>query len=88
GLDKGQRSPLLDTKEGMYVMEVLEHTKADSAKFVKELESFRVQMIQQARQERVRGFMEALRGAAKVVDNREKLLQQEQPAAPPPQPVI
>ncbi|MBA3522562.1 MAG: SurA N-terminal domain-containing protein, partial [Gemmatimonadales bacterium] len=37
GLEKGDRSPLLDTKEGMYVIEVLEHTKADSAKFVKEL---------------------------------------------------
>src|SRR6185503_4463830 len=37
GLDAGQRSGILDTKEGLYVLESLSHTKADSAKFVKEL---------------------------------------------------
>ena len=39
GLDVGQRSGLLDTKDGIYFMKALEHTKADSAAFVKELDS-------------------------------------------------
>ena len=33
GLDVGQRSGMLDTKEGIYVLKALEHTKADSAAF-------------------------------------------------------
>jgi peptidyl-prolyl cis-trans isomerase D len=80
GLDVGQRSGLLDTKEGIYVLKVLEHTKADSAAFVKGLDAYRPQMIGMARQERVRSYLEALRQAAKVVDDRKKVLQQQAPA--------
>jgi peptidyl-prolyl cis-trans isomerase D len=91
GLDKGQRSGLLDTKEGMYVLENLEHVKADSAQFVKELDQFRARTIQLARQDRVRGYLEALRASAKIVDNRAKLQQQmqrQQQQTPAPQPAI
>jgi peptidyl-prolyl cis-trans isomerase D len=81
GLDAGQRSGILDTKEGIYVLESLSHTKADSAKFVKELDQYRVRLINLARQERVRNYMTALRNAAKVVDNREKVLKTSAPQA-------
>ena len=87
GLDKGQRSGLLDTPDGLYVMESLERTRADSAKFVKELDEYRTKMIDLARQARVRGYMAALRESARIVDNRAKLRQQQQEAAqtqPPP----
>ena len=87
GLEPGQRSGLIDTEEGLYVMQSLERIKADSAKFVKELDAYRGRMIQLARQDRVRGFLEALRESAKVVDNRAKLQEQQQ-AAPPVQPAI
>ncbi len=80
GLEVGQRSPIIDTKQGIYILKVLEHTKADSAKFVKELDDFRPKMIQQARQDRVRSYLSALRDAAKVVDNRKKVLQSTQAA--------
>lgn len=88
GLDAGQRSGLLDTPDGMYHVQVLEHIKADSAKFVQELNEYRGKMINAARQDRVRGYLGALRQAAKVVDNREKLLRQQQQPAPPAPPVI
>ncbi len=87
GLDKGQRSGLLDTPDGMYVMRSLEKVPADSAKFVKELDEYRTRMIDLARQARVRGYMAALRQSAKIVDNRAKLRQQQQEAPrtqPPP----
>ena len=58
----------------------LEHTKADSAAFVKELDNYRASMISAARQDRVRSYLEALRQAAKVVDDRKKVLQQTGPA--------
>lgn len=81
GLEAGQRSGILDTKEGIYVLESLSHTKADSAKFVKELEQYRVRMINMARQERVRNYLSSLRNAAKIVDNREKVLKTSSPQA-------
>ena len=88
GLDVGQRSGLLETPEGMYVMKVLEHTKADSAKFTKEVEEFRSKMIKLARQDRIRGYMGALRESAKIVDNRSKLQQQQQRPLPVQQPPV
>jgi parvulin-like peptidyl-prolyl isomerase len=89
GLDKGQLSGVLDTPDGLYVMKVLEHTRADSAQFAKELDEYRSKMINLARQDRIRGYMGALRESAKIVDNRAKLQQQQQQAAQtPPPPII
>jgi parvulin-like peptidyl-prolyl isomerase len=84
GLKEGQRSGILDTKEGLYVIETLDRVKADSAKFVKELEQYRARSINLAKQERVRNYLTALRKTAKIVDNRAKVLQQPgtQPATP------
>jgi peptidyl-prolyl cis-trans isomerase D len=76
GLDVGQRSGILDTEEGIYVIQPLAHTKADSTKFVKELDEYRARSVSAARQERVRSYLAALRNAAKVVDRREKVMQQ------------
>jgi peptidyl-prolyl cis-trans isomerase D len=76
GLKEGERSGVLDTKEGIYVIETLQHVKADSAKFGKELEQYRARLINVAKQERVRNYLTALRKSAKIVDNRAKVLQQ------------
>jgi parvulin-like peptidyl-prolyl isomerase len=75
GLQVGQRSGILDTKNGLYVLKVLEHTKADSSQFVKDLDQYRAKTISAARQARVRGYLDALRQAAKVKDDRSKVLQ-------------
>ena len=88
GLEKGQRSGLLDTPDGLYVMESLERTPADSAKFVKELDEYRTKMIEMARQARVRGYLAALRQSAKIVDNRVRLREQQQEAADTRQPPV
>jgi len=50
-------------------------------KFVKELDEYRARTIQLARQDRVRGYLEALRAAADVKDNRARLLEQQQQQA-------
>ncbi len=78
GLDVGRHSGVLDTKDGLYVIQVLERTKADSAQFVKDRDSYRAKLVDLARQDRVRGYLAALRQAAKVVDNRGKLQQRSQ----------
>jgi hypothetical protein len=48
---------------------------------VKELDQYRVRLINMARQERVRNYLNALRSAAKVVDNRDKVLKASAPQA-------
>jgi peptidyl-prolyl cis-trans isomerase D len=80
GLDVGQHSGPIDSKDGIYFLKALEHTKADSAAFLKDLDKYRAHMISLARQERVRSYLEALRQSAKVVDDRKKVLQQVGPA--------
>lgn len=84
GLKPGARSGILDTKEGIYLVEALTHTKADSTKFAKELDQYRARSINLAKQERVRNYLTALRKAAKIVDNRAKVFQTSAPQAEPP----
>jgi len=79
GLKKGERSGVLDTKDGLYVLETLDHISADSTKFAKELDEYRARLINVAKQERVRNYLASLRKSAKVVDNREKVLRTTQP---------
>lgn len=82
GLKPGERSGVLDTKDGLYVIKVLSHVPADSAAFVKNLDSYRAEQIRFARQDRVRSYIAALVAQARVVDNRAKVLQAAQaPAA-------
>lgn len=77
GLDAGQRSGPIETKEGIYLIQVLERTKADSTKFEEAKDVLTRQATEQARQERVRGYLEALRKSMKVVDRRNEIQQQQ-----------
>jgi peptidyl-prolyl cis-trans isomerase D len=75
GLKEGELSGVLDTKDGIYVLKAVKREKADSAAFVKQLDEYRARSINVAKQERVRNFLSSLRKSAKVVDNRDKVLQ-------------
>ena len=75
GLDSGQISPVLDTKDGIYVIQSLGHTKADTAAFLAGLEQARADDIRLARQERVRNYTTALRESAVITDRRAQLFQ-------------
>jgi hypothetical protein len=75
GLSAGKHSGLIDTKDGFYVLQVLEQTPADSAAFGKDMIQTRVRANQEARQERVQNYVAGLRSTAKIVDNRSKVLQ-------------
>jgi len=77
GLAPGKHSGVIDTKEGLYVLQVLDHTPADSAAFAKGLDQERGRALQEARQERVQTYLAGLRSTAKIVDNRSKMLQQQ-----------
>ena len=73
GVDSGKTSGVIEAKDGLYVLEVLSRTRADSAAFAKELEQYRLKALQQARQERVQNFVAGLRSAAEMEDDRAKL---------------
>ena len=73
GVDSGKVSGVIESKDGLYVLEVLSRTAADSAAFTKDLEQYRLRALQQARQERVQNFVSGLRSAAEIEDNRAKL---------------
>lgn len=75
GVDSGKTSGVIEAKDGLYVLEVLSRTRADSAAFAKALEQYRLTALQQARQERVQNFVAGLRSAAEVEDGRAKLTQ-------------
>ena len=73
GIEPGQRSPVLDTPQGLYVLEVLQHTPADSAAFRSQLDELRAAGIQVAKQERVRSYMDALVKNAEIEDRRDEV---------------
>ncbi len=73
GVKEGQVSPMLDTKDGIYFLQVLQHTSADSAAFVKQMDDLRVQAIRQAQQNRIQSYVANLKDEAEVIDNRAQL---------------
>lgn len=84
GLETGERSGIIDTDDGLYVITALEQVPADSAAFQQQLDDFRLAAVRQARQERVRNYLASLRENAEVVDNRAEAMQRAA-AMPAPQ---
>ncbi|HEX6644987.1 MAG TPA: SurA N-terminal domain-containing protein [Gemmatimonadales bacterium] len=81
GLEVGQRSGVIDTEEGLYVIRSLERIPADSAAFAAGLDDFRAQAVRDARQARVRNYLAALRSNADVEDHRVRAMQRAAEAA-------
>lgn len=72
-LQPGQRSKVIDTEEGLYLIEMVSRVPADSAKFETEKEQLQSDAIRFARQSRVRLYLDALRANAEIVDRRLEL---------------
>ena len=79
-LKPGAHSGILETSQGLYVIETISIVPADSATFVKEQEKIRTDSIRRARQNRVRNYLQALKDAATIVDNRAELYRRNQQA--------
>ena len=73
GLGVGQTSEPIETKDGVYFVQPTAKHLADSTAFVKQIETQRAQVVQNARQDRVRQVVASLRDQAKVVDRRKEL---------------
>ena len=68
-----RHSQPIDTEEGIYLVEVLERTAADSAEFAKTLDNLRMTALRQERQVRIRSYMTSLREQANVKDFRSEI---------------
>ena len=77
GLDVGKTSGLLEGVQGLYVLKVLKREAADSAEFLKQIDDFRIQQINLARQGRVRNYVQDLEKSATVVDRRSQIFRTE-----------
>jgi len=73
GLGVGQAAGPIETPEAIYFVEPTAKKPADNAAFEKQLETQRAQVIQAARQARVRDVITALRSNATVIDRRREL---------------
>ena len=73
GLRDGQTSDVIQTEEGLYVVQMIQRLPADSLAFVTGKDQLRADAIQGMRQERIRQYLASIRKAAKVVDKRDAL---------------
>jgi peptidyl-prolyl cis-trans isomerase D len=72
-LTPGAHSGTIETPLGIYVLETISIVPADSARFATDIEKLRTDSIRRARQNRVRNYLQALKDAATIVDNRAEL---------------
>jgi peptidyl-prolyl cis-trans isomerase D len=73
GLGVGQASAPIEAGDAVYFVEPVAKYLADSSTFASEMEILRFQVLQNARQDRLRRFMLSLRSGADVVDRRREL---------------
>jgi peptidyl-prolyl cis-trans isomerase D len=73
GTPVGEVSAVIAADEGVWLLQALERTPADSAQFAAELPGLRARELQSLRQLRVREFIAALREGASITDRRAEL---------------
>jgi peptidyl-prolyl cis-trans isomerase D len=85
GLKPGEHSGVIETKEGLYVLQGVSREAVDTAEFRKSLDQIRARGVIQAKQERARNYLAALRERADVEDNRAELYREARQAPAIPQ---
>lgn len=73
GLAVGERSELIEGRDGYYVVQLRARHTADSAAWLAQRDQQREQTLQAAQQVRLRAYLDGLRAAAKVVDRRKEI---------------
>jgi len=77
----GIAGPVAGSDLGVYLLQVLERTPADSGDFAKNIGQIRQEALQAARQSRVQAYLAALRAQARVVDRRAEIFRTSAQAA-------
>jgi peptidyl-prolyl cis-trans isomerase D len=76
GLEVGETSGLVETPAAFYVIQVTDRTEADREAWQEQVDQQRQQLVGSLQTQRLNQFLEALREEARVVDERDRVLQQ------------
>jgi len=76
GLGVDELSDVVSTPANAYVIQMLDRVPADSAAWLDQLDQQRQTAVATVQQERLQEWITALRGAARIVDRRDEVLQQ------------
>lgn len=89
GTAPGEVSDVVTTETNAFILEVVERTHADSTAWRAQIDQQRAATVQQLQQQRLDVWIEALRGAARIVDRRDEVLltPEEQEGLPPAMPL-
>src|SRR5690606_22457855 len=89
GTAPGEVSDVVTTETNAFILEVVERTHADSTAWRAQIDQQRAATVQQLQQQRLDVWIEALRGAARIVDRRDEVLltPEEQEGLPPATPL-
>jgi len=83
GLEVGETSGLIETPDAYYILRVTDRTEADREAWESQREQQRQQVVASLQNQRLTEFLDALRDAADVEDNRDEVLQPGDEAAIP-----
>ncbi len=75
GLEIGQTSTLLSTPDAFFIVQVLNRTEADRAAWEEQVDMQRQQLIGALQSQRINQYLEGLREEARIVDQRDRVLQ-------------
>jgi peptidyl-prolyl cis-trans isomerase D len=74
GLPEGKTSGVVQTPNGLFIIQTIEHQKADKALFDQQRQFLRARLNAQLAEQHWNQFLVALREQAKIVDNRNDIL--------------
>jgi len=74
GLNLGEFSDVIEANNNVFILQLLDHTPADSLVFASESRDLRSQLTEIAQQTRLQEWIESLRSVARITDRRAEVL--------------
>jgi len=74
GLNIGEFSDVVEANNNVFILQLLDHTPADSLVFESESETLRSQLTEIAQQTRLQEWLESLRAVARITDRRDEVM--------------
>jgi peptidyl-prolyl cis-trans isomerase D len=81
GLDIGETSGLISTPEAFFIVQVTDRTEADRDEWSAQADLQRQQVMSYLQSQRINQYLDGLREEARIVDQRERVLQRGGPAS-------
>jgi peptidyl-prolyl cis-trans isomerase D len=75
GLDVGETSGLIDTPDAFFIVQVTDRAEADRGAWQAQVDIQRQQVMGYLQSQRINQYLDGLREEARIIDNRERVLQ-------------